>query len=160
MEETSPSRLDKVDRRILDLVQREGALSVAEVASRTGLSTTTCWRRIQALEQSGVIKGRVALLDRAALGLDVTIFAHVKLSTQGRDAIAAFAEALRERPEVLDCYTTMGEWDFMLRVVTRDIKAYEAFYLDHLSKLPNVQSINSSVTVTVIKETTILPIAL
>jgi Lrp/AsnC family transcriptional regulator len=160
MEEASPSRLDKVDRRILDLVQREGALSVAEVAARTGLSTTTCWRRIQALEQSGVIKGRVALLDRAALGLDVTIFAHVKLSTQGRDAIAAFAEAIRERPEVLDCYTTMGEWDFMLRVVTRDIKAYEAFYLDHLSKLPNVQSINSSVTVTVIKETTILPIAL
>jgi Lrp/AsnC family transcriptional regulator len=160
MEEASPSRLDKVDRRILDLVQREGALSVAEVASRTGLSTTTCWRRIQALEQSGVIKGRVALLDRAALGLDVTIFAHVKLSSQGRDAIAAFAEAIRERPEVLDCYTTMGEWDFMLRVVTRDIKAYEAFYLDHLSKLPNVQSINSSVTVTVIKETTILPIAL
>ena len=65
---------------------------------------------------------------------------------------------LRERPEVLDCYTTMGEWDFMLRIVTKDIKAYEAFYLDHLSKLPNVQSINSSVTVTVIKETTVLPI--
>ncbi len=158
MEETLTSRIDKVDRRILDLLQREGALSVAEVASRTGLSTTTCWRRIQSLEQSGVIKGRVALLDRAALGLDVTIFAHVKLSSQGRDAIAAFAEAIRERPEVLDCYTTMGEWDFMLRVVTRDIKAYEAFYLDHLSKLPNVQSINSSVTVTVIKETTVLPI--
>ncbi len=158
MEETVQSRIDKVDHRILDLLQREGALSVAEVASRTGLSTTTCWRRIQSLEHSGVIKGRVALLNRAALGLDVTIFAHVKLSTQGRDAIAAFAEAIRERPEVLDCYTTMGEWDFMLRVVTRDIKAYEAFYLDHLSKLPNVQSINSSVTVTVIKETTVLPI--
>ena len=159
MEEKSRPVLDKLDLRILDLLQREGALPVAEVAARTGLSTTTCWRRIQQLEQSGVIRGRVALLDRAALGLDVTIFAHVKLSTQGRDAIAAFAEAIRERPEVLDCYTTMGEWDFMLRVVTRDIKAYEAFYLDHLSKLPNVQSINSSVTVTVIKETTVLPIA-
>ena len=160
MEETSRPVLDKLDRRILDLLQREGALPVAEVAARTGLSTTTCWRRIQQLEQSGVIRGRVALLDRAALGLDVTIFAHVKLSTQGRDAIAAFSEAIRERPEVLDCYTTMGEWDFMLRVVTRDIKAYEAFYLDHLSKLPYVQSINSSVTITVIKESTILPIAL
>jgi Lrp/AsnC family transcriptional regulator len=158
MKETSHPALDRLDRRILDLLQREGALPVAEVAARTGLSTTTCWRRIQQLEQSGVIRGRVALLDRAALGLDVTIFAHVKLSTQGRDAIAAFAGAIRERPEVLDCYTTMGEWDFMLRVVTRDIKAYEAFYLDHLSKLPNVQSINSSVTVTVIKETTVLPI--
>ncbi len=143
MEEKRRHTLDRVDRRILDLLQREGALSVAEVASRTGLSTTTCWRRIQHMEQGGVIRGRVALLDRSALGLDVTIFAHVKLSTQGRDAIAAFAEAIRERPEVLDCYTTMGEWDF---------------YLDHLSKLPNVQSINSSVTVTVIKETTVLPI--
>ena len=158
MEEKSRHVLDRVDRRILDLLQREGALSVAEVASRTGLSTTTCWRRIQTMEAHGVILGRVALLDRSALGLDVTIFAHVKLSTQGRDAIAAFAEAIRERPEVLDCYTTMGEWDFMLRIVTKDIKAYEAFYLDHLSKLPNVQSINSAVTVTVIKETTVLPI--
>jgi Lrp/AsnC family transcriptional regulator len=144
MEKTSHNDLDRVDRRILDLLQREATLSAADVASRTGLS--------------GVIKGRVALLDRTALGLDVTIFAHVKLSTQGRDAIAAFAEAIRERPEVLDCYTTMGEWDFMLRVVTKDIKAFEAFYLDHLSKLPNVQSINSSVAVTVIKETTVLPI--
>lgn len=150
--------VDRVDRRILDVLQHEGALAVADVAARIGISTTTCWRRIQALEQAGVIRGRVAVLDRAALGLDVTIFAHVKLSTQGRDAIAAFAEAIRERPEVLDCYTTMGEWDFMLRIVTRDIKAYEAFYLDHLSKLPFVQSINSSVTVTVIKETTVLPL--
>ncbi len=158
MEEKAQRTLDRLDRRILDLLQREATLPVAEVAARTGLSTTTCWRRIQQLEHEGVIRGRVALLDRSALGLDVTIFAHVKLSTQGRDAIAAFAEAIRERPEVLDCYTTMGEWDFMLRIVTRDIKAYEAFYLDHLSKLPNVQSINSSVTVTVIKETTVLPI--
>jgi Lrp/AsnC family transcriptional regulator len=159
MEKISHPTIDRLDRRILDLLQREGALPVAEVATRTGLSTTTCWRRIQQLEQSGVIRGRVALLDRAALGLDVTIFAHVKLSSQGRDAISAFAAAIRERPEVLDCYTTMGEWDFMLRVVTRDIKAFEAFYLDHLSKLPYVQSINSSVAVTVIKETTVLPIS-
>ena len=158
VEENTRHVLDRSDRLILDLLQREGALPLAEVAARTGLSTTTCWRRIQQLEQDGVIRGRVALLDRSALGLDVTIFAHVKLSTQGRDAIAAFAEAIRERPEVLDCYTTMGEWDFMLRIVTKDIKAYEAFYLDHLSKLPNVQSINSSVTVTVIKESTVLPI--
>jgi len=158
MKEKSHALLDRLDRRILDLLQHEASLPVAEIAARAGLSTTTCWRRIQQLENSGVIRGRVALLDRAALGLDVTIFAHVKLSTQGRDAIAAFAEGIRDRPEVLDCYTTMGEWDFMLRIVTRDIKAYEAFYLDHLSKLPNVQSINSSVTVTVIKESTALPI--
>ena len=150
--------MDKLDKRILDLLQKDADLTAADIAERVGLSKAPCWRRIQQMEQHGVIRGRVALLDRSALGLDVIIFAHVKLSTQGRDAIAAFAEAIRERPEVLDCYTTMGEWDFMLRIVTRDIKAYEAFYLDHLSKLPNVQSINSSVTVTVIKETTVLPI--
>ena len=158
MEQTTRPVLDRIDRRILDLLQREGALPVAEVAGRTGLSTTTCWRRIQQLEQSGVIRGRVALLDRSALGLDVTIFAHVKLTSQTRDAIAAFSEAIRSRPEVLDCYTTMGEWDFMLKVVMKDIKAFEAFFLDHLSKLPYVQSINSSVTVTAIKESTVLPI--
>jgi len=158
MEDPPRSAPDRVDRRILDVLQREGALPVTEVAARTGLSTTTCWRCIQQLEQTGVIKGRVAVIDRAALGLDVTIFAHVKLSSQGRDAIAAFAEAVRGRPEVLDCYTTMGEWDFILRVVTRDIKAFEAFYVDHLSKLPYEHSINSSVAVTVIKESTALPI--
>ena len=142
--------LDAVDLRLLGLLQDDASRSNQALAEAAHVSPATALRRVRRLEEAGIIDRRVALLDRSALGLDVTIFAHVKLSTQGRDAIAAFAEAIRERPEVLDCYTTMGEWDFMLRVVTRDIKAYEAFYLDHLSKLPNVQSINSSVTVTVI----------
>jgi len=76
----------------------------------------------------GVIKARVALLDRNALGLDVTIFAHVKLATTGRDAIAEFEAAIRDRAEVLECYTLTGEWDFLLKIVTKNIKAYEAFY--------------------------------
>jgi Lrp/AsnC family transcriptional regulator len=151
-------RLDELDLRLLDILQREGALSVAEVASKIRLSTTTCWRRIQQLEQSGVIKARVALLDRNALGLDVTMFAHVKLATTGRDAIAEFEEAIRDRAEVLECYTLTGEWDFLLKIVTRNIKAFEAFYLDYLSRIPCVQSVNSSVAVTVIKESTALPL--
>jgi Lrp/AsnC family transcriptional regulator len=158
MKETFRAALDGTDLRILDVLQREGALSAADVAARVGLSATTCWRRIQQLEQSGVVKARVAVLDRAALGLDCTIFAHVKLSTQGRDAIARFDAAVRDRPEVVDCYTVMGEWDFLLRIITRDIKEYEAFYLDYLSKIPEVQSINSSIAVTVVKESTVLPL--
>jgi Lrp/AsnC family transcriptional regulator len=150
--------LDQLDLRLLDILQREGALSVAEVASKIRLSTTTCWRRIQQLEQNGVIKARVALLDRHALGLDVTMFAHVKLATTGRDAIAEFEEAIRDRAEVLECYTVTGEWDFLLKIVTRNIKAFEAFYLDYLSRIPCVQSVNSSVAVTVIKESTALPL--
>lgn len=158
MERTNRPAVDRLDLRLLDLLQRRGALSVAEVASLTRLSSTTCWRRIQQLEQAGIIKARVALLDRVALGLDVTIFAHVKLATTGRDAIAEFEAAIRDRGEVLECYTLTGEWDFLLKIVTRNIKAFEAFYLDHLSRIPCVRAVNSSVAVTVIKESTALPL--
>ena len=160
VENSSRSSIDRLDLRLLDILQRQGALSVAEVAAQTRLSTTTCWRRIQQLEQNGVIKGRVALLDRNALGLDVTIFAHVKLATTGRDAIAEFEAAIRDRAEVLECYTLTGEWDFLLKIVTKNIKAYEAFYLDYLSRIPCVRSVNSSVAVTVIKESTALPLGI
>jgi Lrp/AsnC family transcriptional regulator len=160
MEQTSRPALDRLDMRLLDILQRQGALSVAEVASKANLSTTTCWRRIQQLEVNGVIKARVALLDRNSLGLDVTIFAHVKLATTGRDAIAEFEAAIRDRAEVLECYTLTGEWDFLLKIVTKNIKAYEAFYLDYLSRIPCVRSVNSSVAVTVIKESTAVPLAI
>jgi Lrp/AsnC family transcriptional regulator len=160
VEQNNRHTIDRLDLRLLDILQRQGALSVAEVAAQTKLSTTTCWRRIQQLEQSGVIKGRVALLDRNALGLDVTIFAHVKLATTGRDALAEFEAAIRDRAEVLECYTLTGEWDFLLKIVTKNIKAYEAFYLDYLSRIPCVRSVNSSVAVTVIKESTALPLGI
>src|SRR5277367_4654540 len=159
VEQSSRPAIDRLDLSLLDILQRQGALSVAEVAAKTKLSTTTCWRRIQQLEKSGVIKARVALLDRNALGLDVTIFAHVKLATTGRDALADFEAAIRDRAEVLECYTLTGEWDFLLKIVTKNIKAYEAFYLDYLSRIPSVRSVNSSVAVTVIKESTALPLS-
>src|SRR6202044_75535 len=159
MEQNNRNTIDRLDLRLLDILQRHGALSVAEVAAQTKISTTTCWRRIQQLEQNGVIKARVALLDRNALGLDVTIFAHIKLATTGRDALAEFEAAIRDRAEVLECYTLTGEWDFLLKIVTKNIKAFEAFYLDYLSRIPCVRSVNSSVAVTVIKESTALPLA-
>ena len=159
MKNTTRNPIDTIDRRILDALQRDGALSAADVASRVGLSTTTCWRRIQQLERDSVIRKRVALLDRETLGLDVMVYVNVRLSTQGRDALAQFEKAIRDRPEVLDCCTLTGEWDFCLRIVTHDMKEYEAFFLDHLSKIPNVQSVNSSIVVTVIKESTVLPLA-
>jgi Lrp/AsnC family transcriptional regulator len=158
VEKKSQIPLDRLDLRLLDILQREGAISVAEIAARMRLSTTTCWRRIQQLELAGVIKARVALLDRSALGLDLTIFAHVKLATTSRDAIAEFEAAIRDRTEVLDCHTLTGEWDFLLKIVARNIKAYEAFYLDYLSCIPCVRSVNSSIAVTAIKESTVLPI--
>ncbi len=159
MENAVQTAVDKLDLRILDILQREGTLSAAEVAARVRISTTTCWRRIQQLEAAGIIKSRVALLDRTKLGLDVTIFAHVKLATTSRDAIAQFEAAIRDRSEVLDCHTLTGEWDFLLKIVARNIKAFEAFYLDYLSRIPCVQAVNSAVAVTAIKESTLLPLA-
>ena len=150
--------LDRGDLRILDLIQQQGHLSAAEVAERLGMSPSTCWRRVSRLEEQGVIRKRVALLDREMLGLSVMVFSHVKLSGHGRDALLRFEQAVRTHPEILECYTLMGETDFLLRIVCRDIKAYEAFFLDHLSRLPGVQSVNSSIAMAVIKETTALPV--
>jgi Lrp/AsnC family transcriptional regulator len=152
------SELDRGDLRILNLLQEHGNLSAAEIAERLSLTASTCWRRVTRLEEQGVIVKRVALLDREKLGLSVMVFSHVKLAGHGRDALLRFEQAVRVHPEILECYTLMGETDFLLRIVCRDIKAYEAFFLDHLSRFPGVQSVNSSITLAVIKETTALPL--
>ncbi|HZO23089.1 MAG TPA: Lrp/AsnC family transcriptional regulator [Steroidobacteraceae bacterium] len=153
------AELDRGDVRILDVLQQHGDLSAADVAERVGMTASTCWRRVTRLQELGVIKGRVALLDREKIGLNVMVFSHVKLAGHGRDALLRFEQAVREHPEILDCYTLMGETDFLLRIVCRDIKAYEAFFLDHLSRFPGVQSVNSSIALAVIKESTALPLA-
>jgi Lrp/AsnC family transcriptional regulator len=150
--------LDRVDLRILDLLQAHGDLSAAEVGERLGMSASTCWRRVSRLTELGVIRRRVALLEREKVGLQVLVFSHVKVAGHGRDALLRFEEAVRAHPEILECYTLMGETDFLLRIVCRDIKAYEAFFLDHLSRFPGVQSVNSSIALAVIKETTALPL--
>jgi len=151
--------LDRGDVRILEVLQQHGDLSAADVAERVGMTASTCWRRISRLQELGVLKNRVALLDREKVGLNVMVFSHVKLAGHGRDALLRFEQAVREHPEILECYTLMGETDFLLRIVCHDIKAYEAFFLDHLSRFPGVQSVNSSIALAVIKETTALPIA-
>lgn len=153
------AELDRGDLRILDLIQEHGDLSAAEIAERLGMTASTCWRRMSRLQELGVIRRRVALLDREKVGLNVMVFSHIKLSGHGRDALLRFEQAVREHPEILECYTLMGETDFLLRIVCRDIKAYEAFFLDHLSRFPGVQSVNSSIALAVIKETTALPLS-
>jgi len=154
------SGLDRSDLRILDVLQEHGHFSAAEIAERLGMTTSTCWRRVTRLEESGVIRKRVALLDREKVGLSVLVFSHVKVAGHGREALLRFEQAVRAHPEILECYTLMGETDFLLRIACRDIKAYEAFFLDHLSRFPGVQSVNSSIALAVIKETTALPLHL
>jgi len=150
--------LDQTDRRILGLLQTEAGINATEIGERIGLSQSACWRRIQRLRDEGVIKDQPAVLDRERVGLTTMVFAHVKLTSHGRGNLTEFADAVREYPEVLDCYVVLGNYDFLLRIVAGDIKDYERFMYEKLSQLPGVQEVNSSIALSEIKHTTVLPI--
>lgn len=152
------AELDSLDRKILAVLQVDSSKPTTEIAELVGLSQAPCWRRIQRLKQEGYIRGEVALLDRRKVGLNTQVFAQVKLTATGRSNVNAFADAIRGFPEVLDCFVLMGSVDFMLRVVAKDIDAYERFFFEKLSQVPGVQEINSMVALSEIKSTTELPI--
>jgi Lrp/AsnC family transcriptional regulator len=149
---------DQTDRRILGILQTEAGINATEIGERIGLSQSACWRRIQRLREAGVIKDQPAVLDREKVGLTTMVFAQVKLTSHGRGNLTDFAEAVRQYPEVLDCYVVLGNVDFLLRIVTEDIKDYERFIYEKLSQLPGVQEVNSSIALSEIKHTTVLPI--
>lgn len=150
--------LDEFDLRILAVLQKDATLSTTEIADRVGLSQSPCWRRIQRLREAGYIRCQVALLDRKKIGLNAQIFAQVKLSAHGRSHLNDFVAAIREFPEVLDCFVLMGPVDFLLRIVARDIESYERFFFEKLSRVPGVQEVNSMVALSEIKSTTELPL--
>lgn len=153
-----PDDLDDIDLRILAVLQEDCSLSAAELAERIGLSQSPCWRRIQRLKDEGYIRREVAILDRSKMGLNAQIFARVKLSAHGRSNLAEFSKAVRSFDEVLECYVMMGEVDFLLRIVTDDVEAYERFFFDKLSLLPGVQEINSTMALSEIKSSTAVPL--
>jgi len=153
-----PSHIDDIDRRILKILQADSSISTAEIAKQVGLSLSPCWRRIRRLEKAGIIRGRVALLDRHALGLEVTVFASVKLSEHGTLALPEFEAAIEGLPEVIECYAMTGEVDYLLHVVTRDIRAYERFLREHLLQLPTVREVHSQIALSELKYTTQLPL--
>ena len=146
--------VDAMDVKILDLLQRDASLTAAQIGERIGLSQSPCWRRINRLQEDGYIKRRVALLDRHKLGLDVLVFAMVKLDANGRRSVPQFAEAIRQYPEVQACHTLMGEMDFLVQVVAEDVPAYERFFFDHLSQIPGVHEVHSNIAMSEIKATT------
>lgn len=153
-----PQKLDAVDRRILELMQKDATLTVAEIAEQAGLSQSPCWRRIQRMRDNGIILGQVTLLNRKEIGLNAQIFAQVRLNAKGRENIEEFSEAIQGFKEVLDCYVTLGATDFILRIVAEDINAYERFFFEQLSRVPGIQEINSMVALSEIKSTTALPL--
>ena len=150
--------MDAIDRQILAELQRDATLSLSDIAQRVGLSSTPCWRRIKRLEQSGVIRERVALLDGAKLNVATTVFVSVKAKRHTDAWLAEFAQAVADFPEVVELYRMSGEVDYLLRVVVPDIAAYDAFY-KRLTAAVDVDDMSSSFVMEEIKYTTALPLA-
>jgi len=150
--------MDDFDRKLLRVHQAEPELSVHELAERVGLSHTPCWRRLKKLEADGVIKGRAVILDPAALGLSITVFAHIKVKQHDEDTLEVFERSARARPEIVECFSMSGDSDFLLRIVTGSVADYEQFLKRTLLHLPGVGSVNSSFALKCVKLTTMLPI--
>ncbi|MBT5719331.1 Lrp/AsnC family transcriptional regulator [Gammaproteobacteria bacterium] len=149
--------MDKIDRNILKLLQEDSTLSTADIAERVGLSTTPCWRRIQRLEESGVIRKRVALLARDKLNLGVNVFVAVKTNQHNWEWLAKFSEAVNQFPEVVEFYRMAGESDYLLRVVVPDIPSFDTFY-KKLVQTTDLSDVSSSFAMEQIKYTTALPL--
>jgi Lrp/AsnC family transcriptional regulator len=152
--------LDAVDAKILDLIQHDAALSVADIADRVGLSSSPCWRRIKRLEDSGIIQRRVTILDRDKLGLGFEVYCTVKLSLPNSENLDAFETAIGKLAEVVQCATVTGSADYELRVVTRDMHAFDAFLREKILGLGLISNIESKIVIRSVKNTTAAPLGL
>lgn len=150
--------LSPIDVKILGLLQQDASLTAAEIAEQVNLSASPCWRRINRLEQEGIIDRKVALLNAEKLGMGLVVFSRVSLEKNDEAALHEFEERVREYPEVVECYTVTGSADYFLKIITRDIKHYDRFLRRKLIQVPLVRDVNSSVAVTQIKYTTGLPL--
>jgi Lrp/AsnC family transcriptional regulator len=149
--------MDEMDLKILELLQEDASLTVAQVAERIGLSATPCWRRIQKLEEEGVIRKRVALLDARKLNVGVTVFIAVKTNQHNAEWLQRFAAVVAEIPEVVEFYRMSGEVDYLLRVVVPDIAGYDAVYKKLIERI-ELTDVSSSFAMEQIKFTTALPL--
>jgi Lrp/AsnC family transcriptional regulator, leucine-responsive regulatory protein len=154
-----PTRLDEIDIKILHHLQREARISNVELANRVGLSPAPCLRRVKALEDAGVIRKYVALLDPHALNLNVTVLVQISLDRQVAERFHILEEAILDRPEVLECYVTTGPSDFLMRVVVKDVAAYEQFQREFLSRIESVAATNSSFALKQVKYFTEFPLS-
>ena len=148
--------LDDIDKKILKLIQSDASLSASKIADQVNLSQPPCWRRIKRLEDEGVIVKRVGILNHKKLDLNLVIYAEVKLTANSE--LTAFEEEIKNISEVTECYIMLGQVDFLLRIVTKDIASYEILYRQQLSKLTGLKELTTSVAMGEVKRTTELPL--
>jgi Lrp/AsnC family leucine-responsive transcriptional regulator len=152
------STMNRTDRRLLEILQRDGRLTNLELSSRVNLSPSACLRRVRALEEAGVIRSYAALLDAKRVGLGLLAFVNVKLEKRGRMPTDAFARAVKDWPEVLACHALTGDMDYLLRVQVADLDHFSRFVMESLLKHPGVLDVKSSFVLEEVKETTALPL--
>lgn len=151
-------KIDLIDLRILDQLQQDSSLPMAELAERVGLSTSPCWRRVRRMQESGVITAQAARLDRLKLGLGFVVYAFVKLSTTTRETLNRFETTIRVWPEVMMCECMTGAADYLIKVVTTDVQGYDRFLREKLLATGLVADVQSRIVVHTVKDTTRLPL--
>ena len=151
-------KLDRIDIGILNALQADARTTNAELAKAVHLSPTPCYNRVKAMEEMGLIRQQVTLLDPDLLGLHLNVFIHVTLERQVQGALQHFESTIAERPEVMECYLMTGDADYLLRVLVPDIKALEVFILQHLTTTPGVANIRSSFALKQVRYKTALPL--
>jgi len=149
--------MDRIDKRILSHLQEDSNESVADIARSVGLSTTPCWRRIQKLERAGVVRKRVALLDRHEINLGVDVFVAIKTNQHNAKWLAGFTAVVEDLPEVVEFYRMSGDIDYLMRVVVQDISAFDKFYKRLIERV-QLSDVSSSFAMEQIKYTTALPL--
>lgn len=150
--------LDAIDRKLLCELQVDASLSHVELAERVASSAASVWRRIKALEGSGLLKQSVRLLDSRVLGLNVRVLCNIRVRSHAREVRAAFEEFIIARPEILECFSMSGDWDYLLHVIAADVTDYERFLMDVLLEQPSVGGASSHFALSMTKSTTALPL--
>jgi DNA-binding Lrp family transcriptional regulator len=153
------NELDRASRQILEALQADARLSTQALAEKVGLSATPVWRRVKDMEERGLIRGHVALLDREKLGLSICVLANVSLVRHSEGAVEQFERLVATQREIIECHAITGEADYVIKVVAADMKAYDGFLQQHIFKLPGVSSVRSNVVLREVKYETALPVA-
>jgi DNA-binding Lrp family transcriptional regulator len=151
-------KLDSYDRAILDVLQRDGRIPNVQLASRVHLSESACLRRVRALEKAGLIERYTAVVNQQEAGIPGNVFVTITLQRQDQADLQAFEEAVRDVPEVIECYLMTGEFDYLLRVVVSDAADFERIHSQHLTRLPAVARVQSSFALRTVCKSSVLPI--
>ena len=149
-------KLDKFDREILRVMQKDATVSMAELSQCVGLSHTPCWRRVKRMEADGVIRQKVTLLDSKKLNLGVSVFIYVTLKNHDGDSLIDFEKAVQEVDEIVECHTTSGDKDYLLKVIVKSIEEYEHLLKNKLTSLPLVDHLSSTFALKQVKNTTLI----